>query len=113
MLFRSAEYPITREDLARLRINGVHQFFISKKSRTDYQKYLRKIVMADDPPSIPLSTPTNALNEVVRDVIYLAFSKGNVDQAVNAAKQLGVLVAEILAKDEFSASDLFKVLHDD
>lgn len=69
--------------------------------------------MVDDPQSIPLSTPTSALNEVVRDVIYLAFGNGNVDQTVNVAKQLGVLVADILAKDEFSASDLFKVLHDD
>lgn len=113
ILFRSAEYPITREDLDRLRITGVHQLFISKKSRTDYQRYLRKIVMVDDPQSIPLSTRTSALNEVVRDVLYLAFTKGNVDQTVNAAKQLGVLVADILAKDDFSASDLFKVLHDD
>jgi HD-GYP domain-containing protein (c-di-GMP phosphodiesterase class II) len=113
ILFRSAEYPITREDLDRLRINGVHQLFISKKSRTDYQRYLRKIVMVDDPQSIPLSTRTSALNEVVRDVLYLAFTKGNVDQTVNAAKQLGVLVADILTKDDFSASDLFKVLHDD
>ncbi|MDG2223774.1 MAG: HD domain-containing protein [Rubripirellula sp.] len=113
ILYRSAEYPITREDLDSLRVSGVHRLFISKASRTDYQRYLRKIVTVDDPRSIPLSARTSALNEVVRDVLYLAFTKGNVDQTVNAAKQLGVLVADILTKDDFSASDLFRVLHDD
>jgi len=113
VLYRGAEYPITLDDLNRLRGRGIHRLYISKEARSKYQKYLRKIATSSDPKSIPLSARTGALNEVVRDVIHAAFSKENLDQTVNAAEQLGVLAADIVTKDEFAASDLFDVLHHD
>ncbi|MEM1070994.1 MAG: HD domain-containing phosphohydrolase [Planctomycetota bacterium] len=113
VLYRGAEYPITLDDLNRLRGRGVHRLYISREARAKYQKYLRKIATSNDPKSIPLSARTGALNEVVRDVLHLAFKKDNVDQTVNAAEQLGVLAADIVTKDEFAASDLFDVLHHD
>ncbi len=64
VLYRDAEFPLTMDDLERLRGRGVHRLFISKTSRTLYQKYLRKIATADNPGSIPLSARAGALNEV-------------------------------------------------
>ena len=113
VLYRGAEYPLTLDDLDRLRSRGTNRLFISREARSTYQKYLRKIATSNDPKSIPLSARTSALNEVVRDVLHLAFSKENLDQTVNAAEQLGVLAADIVTKDEFAASDLFDVLHHD
>ena len=38
---------------------------------------------------------------------------GGLDQTVQAAEQLGALTADMLSKDTFAASDLFRVLHHD
>jgi len=113
VLYRGAEFPLSMDDLDRLRGRGVNRLYISKESRVIYQKYLRKIATTSDPKSIPLAVRTGALNEVVRDVLQSAFSKGNLHQTVNAAEQLGLLAADIVTKDEFAASDLFQVLHHD
>ncbi len=113
VLYRGAEFPLSMDDLDRLRGRGVHRLFISKTSRTLYQKYLRKIATSDNPGAIPLSARAGALNEVVRDVLESAFSRDNVDQTVHAAERLGTLAADIVTKDEFAVSDLFQVLHHD
>ena len=113
VLYRGAEFPLSMDDLERLRGRGVHRLYISRESRSTYQKYLRKIATTNDPKAIPLSARTGALNEVVRDVLHAAFATENLDQTVNAAEQLGVLAADIVTKDEFAASDLFQVLHHD
>jgi putative nucleotidyltransferase with HDIG domain len=113
VLYRGAEFPLSMDDLERLRGRGVHRLFISKASRTLYQKYLRKIATSDNPGSIPLAARAGALNEVVRDVLESAFSRDNVDQTVHAAEKLGTLAADIVTKDEFAVSDLFQVLHHD
>ncbi len=113
VLYRGEEYPITIDDLNRLRGRGVHRLYISKDSRAVYQKYLRKIAISSDSSSIPLAARSGALNEVVRDVLQSAFAKGDVDQTVSAAEKLGLLAADIVTKDEFAAGDLFQVLHHD
>ena len=113
VLYRGAEFPLSMDDLDRLRGRGIHRLFISKTSRALYQKYLRKIATSDNPCSIPLSARAGALSEVVRDVLESAFSRDNVDQTVHAAEKLGTLAAEIVTKDEFAVSDLFQVLHHD
>ncbi len=113
VLYRGADFPLSFEDLERLRGRGVHRLFITKDSRSIYQKYLRKIATCDDPGSIPLAARAGALTEVVRDVLQVAFAKGSVDQTIQAAEQLGSLAADILTKDTFAANDLFRVLHHD
>lgn len=113
VLYRSADYPLSFEDLERLRGRGIHRLFITKDSRAIYQKYLRKIATTDDPRAIPLAARAGALTEVVRDVIQVAFTKGSIDQTIQAAEQLGGLAADILTNDNFAANDLFCVLHHD
>lgn len=113
VLYRGEEFPLSTDDLGRLRGRGIHRLYITKESQFLYQKYLRKIAVASDSSSIPLAARTGALNEVVRDVLQSAFSKNDLDQTVSAAEKLGLLAADIVTKDEFAAGDLFQVLHHD
>ena len=113
VLYRAADYPLSFEDLERLRGRGVHRLYISRESSEIYQRYLRKIAMSDERGSIPMAVRASALTEVVRDVLQVAFAKGSVDQTIEAADQLGTLTAEILTKNTFAADDLFHVLHHD
>ena len=114
MLYRGAEYPLHLDDLKRLRARGIHRLFIAKESRSVYQDYLRKIAIhsAKDK-TIPLSARAGALNEVVRDVLETAFTKGQTDTTVSAADKLGLLACDLVTNDEFTAGDLFRVLHHD
>ena len=113
VLYRAADYPLSLEDLERLPGRGINRLFISKDSRAIYQRYLRTIATSDDFGSIPLAVRAGALTEVVRDVLQVAFTKGSLDQTIEAAAQLGSLTADILTKNSFAANDLFNVLHHD
>jgi len=113
VLYRGSEYPLSINDLDRLRGRGVHRLYISKESRTVYQSYLRTIATTKDTGSIPFAARAGALAEVVRDVLESSFKSDNVDRTVKAADQLGGLAADIVTNDEFAAGDLFQVLHHD
>lgn len=112
-LYRAADFPLTRDDLARLRNRGVHRLYISKASRSVYQTYLRKVAIGSDAADVPMSARVGALNEVVRDVLESAFQRGETDKTVSAAERLSSLATEILTNDAFTISDLFQVLHHD
>ena len=112
-LYRGAQYPLTMDDLKRLRNRGIHRLYIPKSAQNSYQKYLRKLAASSSRETIPLSARAGALSEVVRDVLQSAFSTGETDRAVNAAEKLGMLATDIITRDEFAASDLFEVLHHD
>ena len=112
-LYRASEYPLTHEDLERLRSRGVHRLYISKASQATYQKYLRKLAASSTNDLIPLNARAGALNEVVRDVLHAAFARDDADQTIGAAEKLGRLAADIITSDEFTTSDLFDVLHHD
>lgn len=113
VLYRGAQYPLTMDDLDRLRGRDVHHLYIKKESRAIYQKYLRAIATSTNSKSIPLAARAGALTEVVRDVLNAAFSRDSLDKTVNAAEKLGLLAADIITNDKFAASDLFRVLHHD
>lgn len=113
VLYRAADFPLTLDDLDKLRERGIQRLFIQKDARATYQKHLRTIVTGQDSESIPMASRVRALTEVVRDVLQKAFSGGSLDQTVQAAEELGTLTADILARDSFAANDLFSVLHHD
>ncbi len=113
ILYRGADYPLSLDDLQRLRGRGVHRLYIAHRSRDMYQKYLRKIATSDEAHLLPLSARAGALTEVVRDVLEAAFSRKSLDNTVTAAEQLGTLASEILTRDSFAANDLLRVLHHD
>lgn len=113
VLYRDAEFPLTMDDLDRLRNRGVRQLYISGASRNSYQHYLRKMATTAQPGDVPLSARAGALNEVVRDILESAFQRDQVNQTINAAGKLGKLAAEIISKDEFATGDLLQVMHHD
>lgn len=112
-LYRGSDYPLTLEDLNRLKGRGVHRLFIRKESSSIYQGYLRKLATASNDKSIPLSARVCALNEVVREVLEATFQRDDTDKTVLAANKLGGLAMEIITQDEFNVQDLFQVLHHD
>lgn len=113
-LYRGADYPLTVEDLNRLRSRGISRLFIEKSAQPLYQTHLRKLAYNSGNQSVPTAARAGALNEVVRDVLQSAFSKkGNTDQTVLASENLGTLAAEIISADDFAAKDLLKVLNHD
>ncbi len=113
VLYRGAEYPLSLNDLDRLRSRGIHRLYITKESRSIYQTYLRSIATKGDAESIPFTARVGALAEVVRDVLESTFKYQEVDQTVTAAEKLGGLATDIITNDQFAAGDLFRVLHHD
>lgn len=113
VLYRGSEYPLTVADLDRLRGRGIEHLFISRESQDSYKNYLREIATATDRENISLAVRTEAVTEVVRQIIQEAFTEDDVDQTVDAASQLGTLTADILTNDQFAVKDMLKVLHHD
>ncbi|WP_146397889.1 HD domain-containing phosphohydrolase [Planctomycetes bacterium CA13] len=114
MLYRGADYPLHMEDLDRLRDRGVHLLYIAKDSGARYQSYLRRLLNSSpDSPSVTPQLKVGALNEVVLDVLRTSFGSRDVLDAVTSIAALGTLTADIITRDEFAVSDLFRVLHHD
>jgi putative nucleotidyltransferase with HDIG domain len=112
-LFRGADYPMKSEDLNRLKSRGVHQLFIARESRAQYQDYLREIAAGGGDGSVDNSQRSTALNEVVLDVLQTSFRGKNTDKTVGAAAQLSSIAAGLVTREDFAAGDLFRVLHHD
>ncbi|QDV12487.1 Cyclic di-GMP phosphodiesterase response regulator RpfG [Rosistilla oblonga] len=112
VLYRASDYPLKQTDLTKLRHRGVHQLFIRKGAQASYQSYLRQMI--DNPgDDVPVSARVGALNEVVRDLLDSAFRAGDTDATVSTANYLGQRTADIVCNDQFTRSDLFRVLHHD
>ncbi|TWU20583.1 Cyclic di-GMP phosphodiesterase response regulator RpfG [Novipirellula galeiformis] len=114
VLYRGATYPLTLDDLERLRGRGIHLLYIGKDSGPRYQAYLRRLLDTDlGAVDVAPQLQAGALNEVVLDSLRSAFGSRDLNEAVATISQLGALTAEIITRDEFAASDLFRVLHHD
>ena len=113
VLYRGGDYPLTLDDLERLRSRGVEHLFISRESQASYKDYLREIATSKDKEDISLAVRTEAVSEVVRQILQEAFAGDSTDQTVDAASQLGKLTADILTNDQFAVKDMLKVLHHD
>jgi HD-GYP domain-containing protein (c-di-GMP phosphodiesterase class II) len=113
VLYRAANFPLSFDDLERLRNRGVHRLLIRNDARDLYQQYLRRIARSDDQASVPHCIRATALTEMVRDVVHVAFCQSNLDLTVKAADELGTLASEILSSNSFATSNLFRVLHHD
>ena len=112
-LYRGADFPMKPEDLNKLRSRGVHQLFIERESRAKYQDYLRELAQGDGDAEATLSQRTAAMNDVVLDVLETSFRNRNTDNTVNDAAELGGIAAGLVTRDDFTAEDLFRVMHHD
>ena len=113
VLYRGGDYPLTAKDLERLRGRGVEHLYIARKSQAVYRNYLREIATASDGNEVPLGVRTQAVTEVVRQILQESFSEDDIDKTFNAASQLGTLTTEILTNDQFAVKDMLRVLHHD
>lgn len=114
-LYRDADYPVTEEDLARLRDKGISRLYISSSERDRYQQYLREIAFADDSQgeSIGASLRAGALGPIVRDLMSEAFSKRDTNKTTEVAIHLGEQVAGLVCQTDFAVADLTRVLSHD
>lgn len=112
VLYLGSDYPLQKDDLDKLRGRGVNRLYIAKTARERYQDYLREVV-DNDSLDTPMAARVGAMNEVVLDVLETSFANRDTDDTVDAAHQLGSLAADIICRDTFAASDLFRVLHHD
>ncbi|MCM2372697.1 HD-GYP domain-containing protein [Aporhodopirellula aestuarii] len=111
-LYRGAEYPMAPEDLNRLKSRGVHQLFIEREARAQYQEYLRDVASGDGD-GVSNEHRSAALNEVVLDVLETSFRGKNTDDTIDAASQLSGIAASLVTREDFAAGDLFRVLNHD
>lgn len=112
-LYRGADFPMKSEDLNKLKSRGVHQLFIKRESRSQYQDYLRELADGGGDENVSGEQRSAALNEVVLDVLETSFAKRNTENTVNAAGQLAVIASNLISRDDFAAGDLFRVLNHD
>lgn len=115
-LYREAGYPLSPEDLSRLRRRGVKQLYIQAHDRSLYQAHLREI--AEDLAAgrdLPIGVCVIAVSEVVRDVLEQDFGRKSAssDEMVDSAQHLGGLTADLVTHDDFAAQDMLRVLHHD
>ncbi|MFG0264061.1 MAG: HD-GYP domain-containing protein [Rhodopirellula sp. JB055] len=112
-LYRGANYPMKSQDLNKLKSRGVTKLFIEREGRSSYQEYLRDLASGGGDESATNAQRSAALNEVLLDVLQGSFVANENDQTVNAASELGGLAASLVSRDDFAASDLFRVLNHD
>lgn len=114
-LYCDADYPVTEEDLARLRAKGVSRLYISSSDRDRYQQYLRKIAFADDSQgeSIDASVRAGALGPIVRDLMSEAFSQRDTNKTTEVAVHLGGQLAGLVCETNFAVGDLTRVISHD
>ncbi len=114
VLYRGAQYPLASEDLDRLRGRGVHLLYIKKDAGLRYQTYLRRLLDPENSShQVTSQLRAGALNEVVLDILRCTFVNRDLDQSVAEIEKVSVLTADVIMRDEFAASDLFRVLHHD
>ncbi len=112
VLFLGRDFPIGPGEIERLRQRGVNELYITRRSRERFQDYLRDLA-TDCPEGATMSARVEAMNAVVRDVLANSFRANDTDQMVGAITELGAMAAEIVSNDQFTAGDLFRVMHHD
>ncbi|WP_153557055.1 HD-GYP domain-containing protein [Roseimaritima sediminicola] len=113
-LYRGDEYPLSDQDVAKLRDRGVTSLFIQQQDRERYQSYLRELAFeSSDDEAVSTAVRAQALSAVVRDILAEAFDRQDTNTVVAAATQLGAFTAEIICEDSFAAKDMSRVLSHD
>jgi HD-GYP domain-containing protein (c-di-GMP phosphodiesterase class II) len=113
-LYREAGYPLSTDDLLRLRQRGVKQLFIRAGDREHYQQYLRDLAetaLGDSGPDI--QARMTAVNAVVQDVLKTDLATRDAARVVKSADYLGRMTADLILHDDFASSDMLQVLHHD
>jgi len=110
-LYRGRSYPLTIDDLDKLRKGGVDHLYIRWDDKDSYRSYLQQHVLSDG--CVPLAARIKALKEVTRVAFEDALRRNNCDKMVNVAGDFGRDLAGMLADETPAFQELFKALDHD
>jgi HD-GYP domain-containing protein (c-di-GMP phosphodiesterase class II) len=110
-LYKSAEYPLERGDVEKLRSTGVDHLFVRLESANAYRDYLCQHVLKDA--SLPAGARVMALREVTRVVFDQALARGKSGELVHAAAEFGRGLAEMMCEKSLLFRELFRIVEHD
>lgn len=110
-LFREAKYPLTVEDIQRLRCDGVDYLYIRAEAAESYRDYLCEHVLHD--PSAPATMRIDALREVTRAAFQGALVANDCDAMVSVASEFGGDLASLATEGPVAFGELYKTLKHD
>ncbi|MBW8884722.1 MAG: hypothetical protein JF612_08095 [Planctomycetia bacterium] len=110
-LYRGRSYPLTQQDLERLRTSGVDHLYIRWDDKDSYRSFLKQHVLSDK--CMPLAARLRALKEVTRVAFEDALRRNSCDKMVSTAGDFGRDLAGMLADETPAFHELFKALDHD
>lgn len=113
-LYRGADFPVTADDIRKLKERGITRLYVACDEHTRYQEYLRKNLdrfLAME--SVPVVQRAGMLNEVVRDVLGETFRTGELDRQIHQLKELGASTVTLICRDDVVLHQLRSVLYHD
>ncbi len=114
VLYRSSEYPITEEDLEKLRDRGTTKLYIAADDQQSYQDYVRENLgeMLQNE-QVPPIERLSVLNQVTQDNLRETFDEGEMNDTVETSREMGRLTADFLSRTDLVAQDVFTMLNHD
>jgi HD-GYP domain-containing protein (c-di-GMP phosphodiesterase class II) len=110
-LYRGRNYPLSDQDLERLRQDGIDCLYIRADDANAYREYLCQHVLHQ--PKIPVALRIKALREVTRVAFEDAMAASDCGQLLNVAGDFGRDLARMVAQRSPAFSELFKTLEHD
>jgi HD-GYP domain-containing protein (c-di-GMP phosphodiesterase class II) len=110
-LYREKSYPLTDQDLVRLRESGVAQLYVRFEEADCYRQYLQDHVLQET--GIPTPVRYRALRDLTRIAFEDAYRIGNCDSIVSVADTFGHDLAAMLGEAPPVFEELFKTLDHD
>ncbi len=113
-LFRGRDFPLTEEDLKKLRARGVKRLYIRTGERQAYQHYLREnLATFIENESLPAAQRFQILNQVTQDCLQESFERGDVTETVEASRDMGRHTVNLMSRADLVAHDVFSMIKHD
>jgi len=110
-LYRGATYPLTTEDIERLRADGIDHLYIRAEAAEAYRSYLCEHVLEDK--NVPTTARLDALREVTRVAFQEALAANDCDAMVSVAEEFGHALAHLATERPVAFGELYKTLKHD
>jgi len=110
-LYRERKYPLTEQDLERLREGGVDHLYIRLDESESFRQYLHEHVLRDT--GVPTPIRFRALRDLTRVTFENALRAPHCDSLVEVASGFGRDLAAMLGEPTPVFEELFKTLDHD
>jgi putative nucleotidyltransferase with HDIG domain len=110
-LYRGAEYPVSEDDLQRLRDRKIDMIYVESAAKDQYREYLKKVAFSEtttDP-----AVKVGAVAEVIRSVLQDSFESGDAERIVQSTRVLSKVTSKMVQDEDFTTKHLMRVLHHD